>query len=89
MSASPVLERSDPTDQSDSEPLLRLDGIYKRFGTFEALSGVDLKVRAGEVVAIIGPSGSASSFGSARPPQSRASSRWRPTSWRSRPDRRP
>jgi polar amino acid transport system ATP-binding protein len=61
MSASPVLERSDPTDQSDTEPLLRLDGIYKRFGTFEALSGIDLKVRAGEVVAIIGPSGSGKS----------------------------
>jgi len=49
------------TQATGDAPLLRLDGIFKRYGAFEALSGVDLKVRTGEVVAIIGPSGSGKS----------------------------
>ncbi len=61
MSASTALERPGPVEEPDGEPLLRLDGVYKRFGPFEALSGVDLQVRAGEVAAIIGPSGSGKS----------------------------
>jgi polar amino acid transport system ATP-binding protein len=61
MSASPVLDRPAPIEEPSGEPLLRLDGIYKRYGSFEALSGVDLKVQAGEVAAIIGPSGSGKS----------------------------
>jgi polar amino acid transport system ATP-binding protein len=40
---------------------LRLEAIHKRFGAFEALSGIDLQVSTGEVVAIIGPSGSGKS----------------------------
>ncbi|MFN7951494.1 MAG: amino acid ABC transporter ATP-binding protein [bacterium] len=44
-----------------SEPILRLDGVSKRFGAHEVLSDVDLAVARGEVVAIIGPSGSGKS----------------------------
>jgi len=36
-------------------------GVVKRYGSFEALSGVDLDVHAGEVVCLIGPSGSGKS----------------------------
>jgi polar amino acid transport system ATP-binding protein len=61
MSGSPVLERKRSTPTAGDEPLLRLDGICKRYGSFEALCGVDLKVATGEVVAIIGPSGSGKS----------------------------
>ena len=39
-------------------PLLAATGIVKRFGGFQALGGIDLEVRAGEIVGLIGPNGS-------------------------------
>jgi polar amino acid transport system ATP-binding protein len=39
-------------------PMVRIEGLRKRFGDVEVLRGVDLDVAAGEVVCIIGPSGS-------------------------------
>ena len=50
-----------PKEAVNGEPLLRLVGIHKSFGVFEALRGIDLTVDTGEVVAIIGPSGSGKS----------------------------
>jgi polar amino acid transport system ATP-binding protein len=41
--------------------IIRYRGVIKRYGTFEALTGVDLDVHAGEVVCLIGPSGSGKS----------------------------
>ena len=41
--------------------IIRYRGVIKRYGSFEALSGVDLDVHAGEVVCLIGPSGSGKS----------------------------
>ena len=41
--------------------LLEIRGVHKSFGLLEALRGVDLTVRPGEVAAIIGPSGSGKS----------------------------
>ncbi len=41
--------------------IIRYRGVVKRYGAFEALSGVDLDVYAGEVVCLIGPSGSGKS----------------------------
>ena len=41
--------------------IIRYRGVTKRYGTFEALTGVDLDVHAGEVVCLIGPSGSCKS----------------------------
>jgi ABC-2 type transport system ATP-binding protein len=38
-------------------PVLELRGVTKRYGAVEALRGVDLAVRRGEVVAILGPNG--------------------------------
>ncbi|HEY1355436.1 MAG TPA: amino acid ABC transporter ATP-binding protein [Solirubrobacterales bacterium] len=43
------------------EPMLKLDGIHKRFGELEVLRGIDLEVKRGEVVCVIGPSGSGKS----------------------------
>jgi simple sugar transport system ATP-binding protein len=42
-------------------PLLRLAGIRKSYGAVEALKGVDLDIRAGEVVAICGDNGAGKS----------------------------
>ncbi len=43
------------------QPLIRLEGVHKRFGDLEVLRGIDLEVRRSEVVVIIGPSGSGKS----------------------------
>ena len=44
-----------------AEPMLKLEGIQKRFGDLEVLRGIDLEVARGEVVCVIGPSGSGKS----------------------------
>ena len=43
------------------EPIIKIQGVHKYFGTLEALKGVNLEVQKGEVVVIIGPSGSGKS----------------------------
>jgi polar amino acid transport system ATP-binding protein len=43
------------------DPLLAIQGLRKSFGDNEVLKGIDLKVQAGEVIAIIGKSGSGKS----------------------------
>src|SRR5882762_2281271 len=37
---------------------LRIDGVSKRFGSFEALRAVNLDIGSGELLALLGPSGS-------------------------------
>ena len=45
-------------DTNEKVPtLVQIEAVEKRFGKVEALCGVDLEVRRGEVVCIIGPSG--------------------------------
>ena len=39
-------------------PLVRIQGLHKRFGPLGVLRGIDLDVHAGEKLSIIGPSGS-------------------------------
>jgi polar amino acid transport system ATP-binding protein len=46
---------------ASAEPLLRIDGLRKSFGGNEVLKGISLDVRPGEVVSIIGASGSGKS----------------------------
>lgn len=41
--------------------MIRLENVHKKFGALEVLKGINLTVRAGEVVCIIGPSGSGKS----------------------------
>jgi putrescine transport system ATP-binding protein len=45
-----------PAPASDG-PLLRIEGVVKKFGGFRAVDGVSLDIRAGEFFALLGPSG--------------------------------
>jgi polar amino acid transport system ATP-binding protein len=44
-----------------TETMLRVEGVHKWLGSNYVLRGVDLEVRAGEIVCILGPSGSGKS----------------------------
>jgi ABC-2 type transport system ATP-binding protein len=39
------------------EPVVEIRRVRKRFGAFEALSGVDLEIEPGEIFALLGPNG--------------------------------
>jgi len=43
------------------EPLVRIEGLHKKFGDFEALKGIDLEIMPKQVVVVVGPSGSGKS----------------------------
>ncbi len=43
------------------EPMVRAEGIHKFYGRLHVLRGIDLEVKAGEVMCLIGPSGSGKS----------------------------
>jgi polar amino acid transport system ATP-binding protein len=41
--------------------MIKAEGVRKRFGRLEVLKGIDLEVRAGQVMCLLGPSGSGKS----------------------------
>ena len=52
---------NDDAARSSPVPRLRMEGVHKRFGATIALAGVDLDVRAGEVLALVGENGAGKS----------------------------
>jgi polar amino acid transport system ATP-binding protein len=44
-----------------TDPIVRVEGIHKSFGSLEVLKGISLDVQQGEVFVLIGPSGSGKS----------------------------
>jgi polar amino acid transport system ATP-binding protein len=44
-----------------TEPMVKAEGVHKRFGRLEVLKGITLEVSAGEVMVLLGPSGSGKS----------------------------
>jgi len=46
---------------TDAEPILRIEGVVKKFGPRTVLNQVDLTVQPGEVVVLVGPSGTGKS----------------------------
>jgi ABC-2 type transport system ATP-binding protein len=51
----------DPQQSMPHLPVATLERASKRFGTVEALAGVDLQLRRGEVLALLGPNGAGKS----------------------------
>jgi putrescine transport system ATP-binding protein len=49
--------RTDPPITAADMPLLRIDGVVKRFGGFTAVDKLSLDIRSGEFFALLGPSG--------------------------------
>lgn len=45
----------------DCQPVLAVSGLVKRFGSLEVLKGIDFAAKRGEVISIIGPSGTGKS----------------------------
>jgi polar amino acid transport system ATP-binding protein len=44
-----------------TEPMVKAEGVHKRFGRLEVLKGITLEVLAGDVMVLLGPSGSGKS----------------------------
>jgi putrescine transport system ATP-binding protein len=49
--------KTEPPAVAADVPLLRIDGVTKRFGAFTAVDKLSLDIRAGEFFALLGPSG--------------------------------
>ena len=47
--------------QAEMEPLLRVEGVSRRFGGLLAVNGLDLTVQPGEIFGLIGPNGAGKS----------------------------
>jgi branched-chain amino acid transport system ATP-binding protein len=56
-SAPPVAPPRGPPVEPSTAPLLRVEGVVKRFGGVRAVDGAGFDVRAGSITALIGPNG--------------------------------
>ena len=55
--AQPRSQLSPAETPQAAAPLLRIEGVVKKFGSFRAVDGVSLDIAAGEFFALLGPSG--------------------------------
>jgi len=53
----PAVDRSADTETTVEDPILRLDGVTKAFGSETAVREVSLSVERGELLTLLGPSG--------------------------------
>ena len=54
----PAVERAQSVDSGPTkDPVISVRGLKMSYGSFEAVRGIDLEVRAGEVFAFLGPNG--------------------------------
>src|SRR5467141_2458929 len=51
------LPKPEPRVDVTDVPLLRIEGVTKKFGVFRAVDRLSLDIRAGEFFALLGPSG--------------------------------
>jgi putrescine transport system ATP-binding protein len=51
------LSKPEPAAAAADVPLLRIDAVAKKFGSFRAVDSLSLDIRAGEFFALLGPSG--------------------------------
>ena len=54
-------DEAEDTPVAERDVVIRVDGVYKRFGRLEVVKGVDLDLHKGEVVVVFGRSGSGKS----------------------------
>jgi ABC-2 type transport system ATP-binding protein len=52
-----VAQQRHAVDTPDTEPVISILGLHKRYGDKEAVRGIDLEVRRGEIFAFLGPNG--------------------------------
>jgi ABC-2 type transport system ATP-binding protein len=52
-----IAQRRQAPDTSDTEAVISIRGLHKRYGDKEAVRGIDLEVRRGEIFAFLGPNG--------------------------------
>jgi ABC-type sugar transport system ATPase subunit len=55
--AGPASFDAAPAFDATAAPAVELRGATKRYGKLEAIRGVDLTIRPGEITAILGPNG--------------------------------
>ncbi len=58
---SPAAATANPAHTAGGAVVAQLRGITKRFGAVTALSGIDIEVRRGELLAVLGPNGAGKS----------------------------
>jgi ABC-2 type transport system ATP-binding protein len=57
----PGTARQAGTEPRDTPPVIEVRGLTKRFGQVEAVRGIDLEVRTGEIFGFLGPNGAGKS----------------------------